>query len=127
MGKPLFTGGYAQLAQLSSQMHALSSLSASGTSLDLASSSKIEVADVSREYWLADPSQALVYEPPDEQFAAKIAKDLEAQLEADILEYRSMGEHSGGVQCTTTFNRVIANRLGELLNSLELLSCYRRK
>merc|ERR1712048_1489670 len=51
---------------------------------------------------------------------------IENQLEQDIREHRAMGEH-GGVQHTTTFNRVITIKLGDLLEDLELLSGCRRK
>ncbi|CAE8724958.1 unnamed protein product, partial [Polarella glacialis] len=50
----------------------------------------------------------------------------ESQLEHDIRHFRSLGEH-GGPQQTTTFNHVVADRLGQLMAELEQLAgCSRQ-
>jgi len=58
--------------------------------------------------------------------AAYLASKYEAQLEEEIKRHRSMGEH-GGVQHATVFNRVIALKLGTLLDQLEQLGRCRRR
>lgn len=75
--------------------------------------------------WI-EPSQALVYEPPDGRAAELLAARFEHQLEHEIMEHRAHGRH-GGVQQVTKFKHLIADRLGEVLGWLEYLSmCQRR-
>jgi len=91
-----------------------------------AETKEVEAASPQRPERVEDMAQPLIYEPVDENRAAFVERQLEDQLERQILEYRSTGEH-GGVQQVTRFNSVISKRLAEILDQLERYTRKRRR
>lgn len=86
------------------------------------------VRDLSKEWRLEDPSQALTFQPKDEPQAARLENIFQLQLEQDIIDHRA------GLKGTivkdsrsTKFNHVIADRLGQLLEGLETLANSARR
>lgn len=112
--RPLFAGGRAELRKLS------------GIHVQEVPEGAPEPPDPAFDYRLEDVNEAIKYEDPDERHATSLVGKFESQLEQQIVQHRSMGEH-GGVQHSTKFNRVIGDRLGELLEELEKLTMCRRR
>merc|ERR1711972_515938 len=69
--------------------------------------------------------ERLLYAPPDEMHAQYLERQIESNLEGQILHFRAHN-HQIGVQRLTRFNRVIADRLGGLLDEFEKLASCRR-
>lgn len=86
-----------------------------------------EAADFSRSWQLEEPSEALKYQPVDVGQASKLESMLQNQLEQDIIGHRAGLKGEGLENYSTSFNHVIGEKLGQLLEKLEMFSkCSRR-
>ncbi|CAJ1420608.1 unnamed protein product [Effrenium voratum] len=84
---------------------------------------EVDALDPRHSWQLEDAAEALKYQPADPAQATRLESMLQSQLEQDIINHRAgLGATEGHSSHSTKFNHIIGDKLGQLLERLEMFS-----